>query len=301
MEIVRGDRQKYIDFRLSADNQDRQQSLRVEIRKTEQVIRHLLHTLSALPLATICYEQGLLFAWAAARMRADSELAKLVEQPWLERLIVVPHSTRLELTVRLEQDPGRMVLCVGPSDDDTVPTVFVLEPKLTAEQDSPVFHMAVHGLASEGRLCEAAAACAQRVDSSLASTPREHGPVVLSQEVHHTYLLQRSAWLAISDPPQRPGDLDVRATARRLDQLYRDLFVLDRHAHELAAQSRNPDLLRQYADEWDRLCHLDGVMSLTLDNEQAELCTTRSGSTALRLAHSRCGSTSANTTLVWQT
>lgn len=259
----------YVQLRRQSPDASPADRLRARIRQTEDEVHRLQEVLSRERELAVQQEQGLLFAWAYLRLAAQREIDALGREPWLQEISLIADGNTLWIAAGLANCRHRLELSIRA---DATRRVYVHQPAVAVDQNTPLFHVVLNSLFAEGRLADVVAACAQRLGLTL-DTQRTNPAPAITPEVSRAYFRQRAAWLTEHGFQVLPQTIDPDLIVAQLDSLYHTLFLLDHQLHEQLQHIHNTDPFVQYQAEWQQLLALPGVRSLNPQTTSAELVT----------------------------
>lgn len=283
------DRDAYVQLR----SKDLGLAARVRGQRAEMEtqLARLDAALAGLQPAEIQRQQGILFAYARIRRDAHAELAELAAQPWFAGLAyeaagdaplrllfgpASPHADAFILSVRLA---GGVLLRLRLRPDGR-PGVEILAPRPTSRATA-LDEAALGLLAAGGRLVEVVILCAQRLGLQLDQAPHP-APRPIYPEVDRHYFCKRAAWLTAYQPAPDHRVADVAALLAEVAEAERKLFILDELNLDLTRQGEDPERVRAYQREWEVLCRLPNVASLSVHGDRLEL---RTGAISIQGIH----------------
>ncbi len=259
----------YVQLRRQSPDASPTDRLRARIGQTEDEVHRLQEVLGRERELAVQQEQGLLFAWAYLRLAAQRELDALGREPWLQELSLIADGNTLWIAAGLANCCHRLELSIC---GDATRRVYVHQPALTVDQNTPLFHVVLNSLFAEGRLAGVVAACAQRLGLTL-DTQRTNPAPAITPEVSRAYFRQRAAWLTEHGFQAMPQTIDPDLIVAQLDSLYHTLFLLDHQLHGHLRQIEQADPLVRYQTEWQQLVAVPGLRSLSAQATSAEMIT----------------------------
>ncbi len=210
-------------------------------------------------------EQGLLETWNDLRPLCEAQVQALAAQPWLEQIEVLNAGQTLQIIGRRENGSGRLVVALEKG------TLDIQWPLFGGDGASALIEVARNALVAEGLLAAAVELCAAQAGIALASTRTE--PPRIDRRAAAVYQRQRSTWLSEQVNSQAAKLNDPQGLVRQLNEQHRTLYLLERRLAAIRSQMQDPCQTDRFRDEWQQLCALPLVDSLSVWDRALEVRT----------------------------
>lgn len=210
-------------------------------------------------------EQGLLETWNDLRPLCEAQIQALAAQPWLEQIEVLNRGQTLQIIGRRQNGSGRLMVALEKGALD------IQWPLFAGDGASELIELARNALVAEGLLAAAVELCAAQAGIALTSTRKE--PPRIDRRASEAYYRQRSAWLSEHVNSQAAKLSDPQGLVRQLNEQHRTIYLLERRLAAIRRRLQDPGQPDRFRDEWQQLCALPLVSSLSVWDSTIEVRT----------------------------